>query len=109
MDTACAFALKHSPSEAAPPPSTLPYEYFGLVVYALWQDVELTSDTAITEWLEWAEEQQQEQEGGGNAAVAGLLALKYTHWLLQQLDEEEDDDDEEGDEDEEGSEEEDDE
>jgi hypothetical protein len=94
VDTACAFALQHAPSEqAASGRSTLPHEYFGLVVYALWQDVELTSDTAITEWLEWAEERQE----GGDAAVTGLLALKYTQWLLQQLDEDEDDD--EGDED----------
>ena len=86
VDTAQAYALQ-------PRNSGLPRELFGVIVSELWE-LDVTSDTAITGWLEDA-------EGSSDPAVAQLLASKWTQWLLQQLDEDEEDEDEE-DEDEEG-------
>ena len=87
MDAAQAYVLE-------PRNAGLPRELFGVIVSELWE-LDVTTDTAVTEWLEDA-------EASGDPAVASLLAAKWTQWLLQQLDEDEDEDEEdEEDEDEE--------
>ena len=60
---------------------------FGLILSTLY-DLDLTSDTAISEWFEAASEST-------DPAVDALLRQKWTQWLIERLD---DDDEEEGEE-----------
>lgn len=92
MEAVQSFVLNPSQS------GTVVRDLFGLIVNELW-DLEVTSDTGITAWLEGVEESD-------DPAVQSLLKLKFTQMLLQQLDEEDDEDDDGDEEEEDGSEEE---
>lgn len=93
MRAACDYALRAGHEDTVAP-------FFGLIVSQLWEQG-VTSDTAITEWVEAAE------DNAADARVRALLASKWTQWLLSKLDEdddeEEDDEDEEEDDEEEGA------
>jgi hypothetical protein len=84
---ACDYALRTGHEDTVAP-------FFGLIVSQLWEQG-VTSDTAITEWVEAAE------DGAADARVRALLASKWTQWLLSKLDEDDDDDEEEDDDDDE--------
>ena len=60
---------------------------FGLLLSTLY-DLDVTSDTAISEWLEAAEASPDE-------GVAALLSQKWTRWLIERLDEGEDEEEDE--------------
>lgn len=81
VDAAQAYVLQ--PGNAG-----FPRDLFGVIVSELWE-LEVTTDTAITEWLEAAEESDE-------PAVISLLASKWTQWLLEQLDDDEEEEDGEG-------------
>ena len=63
---------------------------FGLVLHTL-LDLGVTSDVAITAWVDSCE------DGRGGDRVQGLLSSRWTKRLLETLDEESDDEDDEGD------------
>jgi hypothetical protein len=84
-----AFALQ-------PPNAAVFVPFFGLVLSTL-LEVGATSDTAISEWFEAAEEAAADGSGDGAVALRALLNEKWTKWLLEKLDEEDEDDDEDDD------------
>ena len=86
---------------------------FGLILSTLYE-LDVTTDTAISEWYEDADTAVRAVERGDAATrpchplLESLLRERWTTWLLEKLDEDEDEEDDD-DEEEEGDDEEDDE